>query len=106
MSGEQMARPHPEMDPGHPEVGQAPEDPAAGREDARLVLLGRQGPDPAVEELDGRGPGRDLGTQRRQGQLGQALEEPGPQAGVVAHERPGPRVVARRARPRSGSWPP
>ena len=75
--GQQLAGAHAEEDGGHAGmgVGQLGEEPAGGRQHQLAVVVRRQDAGPAVEDLDGGGPGVQLGSQRGQGQVGEALHQ-------------------------------
>ncbi len=72
---EQLAGADAEMDPGHAKVGHALEDLARGGENEARVVRGGEHSDPAVEELDRRGAGLDLGLQCRQCDVGKTIDE-------------------------------
>ena len=84
---EELTGSHAEEDGGHPEVGDPVEDGPRGREDELLVLVGGERPGPAVEELDGLGPGLHLGPEEGHRHGGQTIRQPPPQGRVAVHER-------------------
>ncbi len=61
-----------------------------------FVVGGGERADPAVEELHRGCPRLHLGAQRRQGHVGQRVEEPGEEVGIPPHEGLGMGVDARR----------
>ena len=82
---------------GTPRSADSLEHLARGGKGEGRVVRRRQRAGPAVEELDRRGAGGDLGPQRREGDVGEAVGEAVPELGLGVHEglRPGER--ARRA---------
>ena len=86
MRPEQLAGPDAEMDPGTPRSRHPLEHLARGRKGERRVVAGDERARPAVEELDRRGSGSDLGPQRRQGDVGEAVGELVPELGLGVHQ--------------------
>ena len=97
MSSSSSPVPDAEVDSGHAEVLQAGEDLAGGGQDVAPVVGGAEHAGPRVEQLDGVGPGLDLGPQRRQHDAGQRVEQRRPELGLGVHERLGGGVVLGRA---------
>jgi hypothetical protein len=87
---------HAEVDPRHPEVGHAGEHLAARRHDVLFVVGRGQRAGPRVEQLDGRRACFHLRPQAGDGEVGQAVEQVGPQGRVAVHQRLRPPVRARR----------
>ncbi len=96
---QQLAGAHPEQDGGDAGVarGQLGEDAPGGRQDQLAVVGRRQDAGPAVEQLDGGGPGIQLGAQRGQGQVAEPLHQLVPQPRVAVHEGLDPGEVLGRA---------
>ena len=95
---EQLAGADPEVDAGHAEVGERHRRPAGWRA-ARSARSRRGVSAPAQQSNSWTAwrAGVDLGPQRGEGQVGQAVEELVPQAGVAVHERLGAGVGPRRS---------
>ncbi len=93
---EQLAGAHAEVDAGHVEVGQPGEDATAGGQHRPPVVVGGQGPRPRVEDLHGDGTRCHLGPERREGDVGQSVEEASPHARVRVHEGLGTGLGLRR----------
>ena len=79
MSPSSSPVPTPKRIVGHAEVGDALEHGAGGGQGEAGVLVGRERPRPAVEELHRLGPGRDLVAQRGHRHGGQPLRQLRPQ---------------------------
>ena len=93
--GQQLAGAHPEEDGGDAGVGPASSAKSrrvAGRTSSSVVGGGEDA-GPAVEDLDGRGPGVELGAQRGQGQVGEPLHQLVPERGIAVHQRLDPGEV-------------
>ena len=74
------------MDPRHAEIGCALEYLSRGWHREGCVVRHRERPGPAVEELDRRGTCIDLGAQRGEGDVGEAVGELEPQLRLGVHE--------------------
>ena len=89
ISPEQLAGADAEMHPRHAGPGQRVEDPLAVRQHGPAVVLRADRARPGVEQLHGRGPGRDLDLQEGDRDVGQPAQQRIPQRRVPVHQRLG-----------------
>ena len=92
---ENRGRPGAEMNGRDVGRFQGREDLGGMRAGELAVVLGRERPDPRVEDLDGLGARFDLRHDEGADHLGQAVAQPVPRLGVAVHQRLGPGEVAR-----------